>query len=392
MASKRPDGGSRVSEQGYDEPSAAGGTSRRQVLTYLVAAPTLAVAVQYGLLEGVAEAVVPTQPQPADNFHLGDFLILAGKSTEDKLIIIEVDKAGKVHCALPREEVGQGITTAVAMLIAEEMDVPLANVTVTLAPARPELQYNQLTGGSNTIRSVYTPTRTAASAAKARLIAAAADRTGVPRSALQIRGGDVVGGGYSIPIGELTEAAASPRLAGVTVAVKDPSTFKLVGKPTNRKDARAMVTGQMKYTNAREPVPGLLRAMVRRPPTINGTVKAILNEAAIKKMPGIRDLKVIPTGVAVLADTFGQALDGKEALEVSWNPGTVDEEDNKSILDKLKAVNAPLGPALGTVVEGEFDFAFVNHAPLETITAIADMKADGGTVWAGMKTPIVASQ
>jgi isoquinoline 1-oxidoreductase beta subunit len=202
----------------------------------------------------------------------------------------------------------------------------------------------------------------------------------------------VVGGGHSIPIGELTEAAASPHLAGVTVAVKDPSTFTLIGKPTNRKDARAMVTGQMKYTNDMEPVPGLLRAMVRRPPTINGTVKAILNEAAIKKMPGIRALAVIPTGVAVLADTFGQALDGKEALEVSWNAGTVDAEDNKSILAKLKGVNAPLGPGLGTVVEGEFDFAFVNHAPMETVTAIADIKSDHGTVWAGLKTPIVAAQ
>jgi isoquinoline 1-oxidoreductase beta subunit len=278
------------------------------------------------------------------------------------------------------------------MLIAEEMDVPLASVTVSLAPARPELMYNQLTGGSNTMRSVYTPTRTAAAAAKARLVAAGAQRTGVPASRLQLRAGMVVGGGHSIPIGELTQAAASPELAGVAAAPKDPAAFTLVGRPTNRKDARAMVTGQLKYTNDLEPVPGLLRAMVRRPPTINGTVKAILNDAAIKKMPGIRGLAIIPTGVAVLADTFGQALDGKEALQVSWNPGTVDAEGNASILSKLKGVNAPLGPALGTVVEGEFDFAFVNHAPMETNTAIADIRATGGTVWAGMKTPIVAAQ
>jgi isoquinoline 1-oxidoreductase beta subunit len=235
-----------MSHTAPDEGAAADGTTRRRFLTYLMATPTLAVAAQVCLLEGVAHAVVPTPPQPAENFDLGDFLILAGKPTEDQLIILEVDKAGKVHCALPREEVGQGITTSVAMLIAEEMDVPLANVTVTLAPARPELQYNQLTGGSNTIRSVYGPTRTAAAAAKARLIAAAAERTGVQRSQLQLRGGEVVGGGHTIAIGDLTEAAASPRLAGVTVAVKDPSTFTLVGRPTNRKDARAMVTGQLK--------------------------------------------------------------------------------------------------------------------------------------------------
>ena len=375
-----------------DEDDAPTGTTRRRFLTYVMATPTLAVAAQWGLLDGVAHAVVPTPAQQAENFDLGDFLILAGKPTEDQLIILEVDKAGKVRCALPREEVGQGITTAVAMLIAEEMEVPLRDVTVTLAPARPELQFNQLTGGSNTIRSVYAPTRAAAAEAKARLVAAAAQRTGVPASRLRVREGVVEGDGHSIPIGDLSEAAASPQLKVAAAAPKDPSTFGLVGKPHNRKDARAMVTGQLRYTNDLEPVPGLLRAMVRRPPTLNGTVKAILNEKEIRAMPGIRDLVVIPTGVAVLADTFGQALDGKEALEVSWNPGTVDDEDNDSILAKLKAVNAPLGPALGTVVEGEFDFAFVNHAPLETITAIADMKADGGTVWAGMKTPIVAAQ
>ena len=368
------------------------GTSRRRFLTYVLATPTLAVATRYGVLDGVAEAVVPTPPQGPENFDLGDFLILSGKPTEDKLIVIEVSTAGLVTCALPREEVGQGITTAVAMLIAEEMDVPLEHVTVTLAPARPELMFNQFTGGSNTMRSVYAPTRQAAATAKSRLVQAASQRTGVPVGRLQVRRGVVVGGGHSIPIGDLTAAAASRRLSTTAAAVKDPSTFKLVGTPQNRKDARAMVTGQQKYTNDLEPVPGLLRAMVRRPPTLNGTVKAILNEAAIRAMPGIRHLAIIPTGVAVVADTFGQALDGKEALEVSWNAGTIDNESNDTIKAKLRAANAPLGPGLGTVVEGEFDFAPVNHAPMETNTAIADITSTGGTVWAGLKSPIVAAQ
>jgi isoquinoline 1-oxidoreductase beta subunit len=368
------------------------GTSRRRFLTYLIATPTLAVAVNAGLFEDSASAVIPTPPQSAENFDLGDFLILSGKPTEDKLIVIEVSTAGKVTCALPREEVGQGITTAVAMLIAEEMDVPLTDVTVSLAPARPELLFNQLTGGSNTIRSVFEPTRQAASAAKVRLITAAAQRTGVPAPRLQVRDGVVVGGGHRIPVGDLSEAAASPRLVVGKAAPKDPATYTLVGRPQNRKDARAMVTGAFRYTNDNEPVAGLLRAMVRRPPTINGTVKAIGNEAAIRAMPGIRGLHIIPTGVAVLADTFGQALDGKEALEVTWNAGTVDTHDNETVKQALRAANAPMPPAVGTVVEGEFDFAFVNHAPMETITAIADIKTDHGTVWAGMKTPIVAAQ
>ncbi|MGB8649619.1 MAG: molybdopterin cofactor-binding domain-containing protein [Mycobacteriales bacterium] len=374
------------------DPGDPVGTSRRRFLTYLLAAPTLALAVDAGLFEGVAGAVVPTPPQVAEIEDLGDFLIQAGKPTEGQLIVLDVSPKGLVTCALPREEVGQGITTAVAMIIAEEMDVPLEHVTVTLADARPELLFNQLTGGSNTIRSVFEPTRQAAATAKARLVAAAAQRTGVPAGRLQVRRGVVVGGGHSIPIGALAKAAAAPDLPVPTATPKDPSTYTLVGRPQNRKDARAMVTGQFKYTNDHEPVTGLLRAMVRRPPTLNGTVKKVLNEAAVRAMPGIRGLYVIETGVAVLADTFGQALDGKEALEVTWNPGTVDDQDDESVRQALRGVNVPLTPAVGTVVEGEFDFAFVSHAPMETNTAIADIKADHGTVWAGLKTPIVAAQ
>lgn len=374
------------------DDSSQSGTSRRRFLTYLMATPTLAVAVNAGLFEGTAGAAVPTPPQVAEIEDLGDFLIQAGKVTEDKLIVLNVSKAGLVTCALPREEVGQGITTAVAMIIADELDVPLSHVTVTLADARPELLFNQLTGGSNTLRSVFEPTRQAAATARSRLVAAAAERTGVPTSRLQVLSGVVVGGGHQIPIGELSEAAASPQLKVAKAAPKDPSTYQLVGRPQNRKDARAMVTGEFKYTNDHEPVKGLLRAMVRRPPTINGTVKAIQNEATVRKMPGIRGIYVVPTGVAVLADTFGQALDGKEALKVTWNAGTVDTQNDATVRQALRDVNIPMAPALGTVVEGEFDFAFANHAPMETNTAIADIKANSGTVWAGLKTPIVAAQ
>lgn len=369
------------------------GTSRRRFLTYLVATPTLAVAVNAGLFDSPAGAVVPTPPQLAEIEDLGDFLIQAGKATENKLIVLFVSKTGLVSCALPRAEVGQGLTTATAMIIADEMDIPLEHVTVTLADARPELLFNQLTGGSNSLRSIFEPVRQAAAAAKSRLMAAAAQQTGVDPSLLRMLNGVVVGGGHSLPIGVLSELAASPTLTTQgTAAVKKASEYKLIGRPHNRQDAYEMVTGAFKYTNDHEPVAGLLRAMVRRPPTINGTVKAVLNKAAILKLPGVRGVYVIETGVAVLADTFGQALDGKEALEVTWNAGTVDNEDNTSVRKALRASNVALGPAVGTVVEGEFDFAFVNHAPMETNTAIADIKAAGGTVWAGLKTPIVAAQ
>jgi isoquinoline 1-oxidoreductase beta subunit len=384
-----------------DEP---GGTSRRRFITYLVATPTLAVAVNAGLFSGSAEAaIIPTPVQPADVEDLGDFLIQCQKPTEGKMILIDVSKAGLVTCSLPRMEVGQGITTAIGMLVADEMGVPLKHVTVTLADARPELEFAQITGGSNTIRSVYGPVRQAAADARSRLVAAAARQTGVPASRLQLLDGVVVGGGHSLPIGDLTELAASPSLRTTAATPKSVSQYKLVGRPQNRTDAHAMVTGAFKYTNDLEPVKGLLRAMVRRAPTIMGSVKEVQNKAEVLKMPGVRGVYVVPTqikmgsnpqptGVAVVADTFGQALDGKEALRVLWNAGTVDDMDNAAIRQSLRNTNIPMTPALGEVVEGEFDFAFVSHAPMETNTAIADIKANGGTVWSGMKIPILATQ
>lgn len=383
------------------------GTSRRRFLSYLLATPTLAVAVNAGILSSAAQAVVPTPTQVAEIEDLGDFLIQVQKPTEGKMFTVEVSKAGIVTCEMPRMEVGQGITTAVAMLVADEMGVPLEHVRVPLAPARPELEFAQITGGSNTIRSVIDPVRQAAADARVRLTAAAAKKTGVPASQLQIRNGVVTGGGHSIPIGELTELAALPSLPvalpGLGATPKPLSEYKLLGKPQNRLDAHAMVTGAFKYTNDTEPVKGLVRAMVRRAPTIMGSVKEVLNKDEILKMPGILGVYVVPTqiklgtdpqptGVAVIAETFGQALDGKEALEVTWNAGTVDDQDNESIKRELRAVNVPLEPAVGKVVEGEFDFAFVSHAPMETNTAIADIRSNGGTVWSGMKIPIIATQ
>ena len=389
------------------------GLDRRRFLTFLVAAPTLAVAVRYGLDSEQAYAAIPGTPEPADFLDLGDILILGAKDTEGELIKLVLEADGTVSCALPREEVGQGITTAVAMLIADELDLPLAKVRVTLADARPELRAGQLTGGSNTIRSVYEPVRKAAAAMRGSLIAAGAQELGTPRRGLVTRAGAVHSpDGRSLTFAALSGIAADPALFAGRTEPKALAQQTMVGTPQNRIDAHAMVTGAMKYTNDLEPVPGLLRAMTRRPPTIRGRVDKILNEAAIRAMPGIVDLAIIDisvggtgddaaagprsTGVAVVAQTFGQALDGKEALEVSWLPGPVDPaETDDTLKAKLKAVNAPFStPVLPgtTAVEGEFYWHFASHAPMETNTAIADVRPDGADVWTGTKVPVVAQQ
>ncbi|MCW2882667.1 MAG: isoquinoline 1-oxidoreductase [Sphaerisporangium sp.] len=373
-----------------------GAVNRRRFLTFLVAAPTLTLATNLAadaIAPGTAEAVVSILPQPAEIMDLGDVLILAGTPTAH-LLVLELTEDGEAHFELPRAEVGQGITTAVAMLVAEELDLPLSKVRVRLADARSELLMNQLTGSSNTIRSVYGPVRQTAAAARARLIAAAGKQWGLSTDRLVTRDGVVVApDGRTATYGSLTSLAAKLTLPGLTATPKPESEHTLVGTPTSRIDARAMVTGTMRYTLDLD-VAGAKPTMVRRPPTINGTVRSVNNEAAVRAMPGVIDLAVVPAGVAVMAATFGQALDAKNALDVTWNGGTVDALSDADIRLRLRAAAPPfiVPPLLTQHVDAEFDFAFVSHAPLETNSAIADVRDDRAEIWAGLKSPIVAKQ
>ncbi len=369
--------------------------TRRRFLGYVVAAPVLTVATRLGLDAAAPRAAgaLPSPPAPAELFDLGDLYVQACRPTED-MLVLEVAEDGIARLFLPRMEVGQGITTALAMVVAEEMDLPLAQVDVQLADARPELVWNQLTGGSTTIRSTYLPVRRAAALARARLVGAASARWGVSASDVTVRDGIVHGpGGRAATLGELSAAAASAQLLPALATLKPSSDFTLIGTPTRRVDALEMVTGRRKYTLDLD-VPGAMPTMVRRPPTVLGTPRTVLNAAAVRAMPGVIDVAIVPTGVAVMAETFGQALAAKDALHVTWNPGTVDGMSNDDIRAALRAAVVPFAvPALGTrTLEASFDFACVSHAPLETNTAIADVRPDRAEIWSGLKIPIIALQ
>jgi isoquinoline 1-oxidoreductase beta subunit len=378
-------------DQLADSEAGKRGLGRRRFLTLLVAAPTLTVATRLIGPEPTAGASLQS-PGVADVVDLGDVLILAGAPTSH-LLVLEVREDGGIRFQLPRAEVGQGITTAIGMLVAEELDVPLDRVTVRLDDARSELLMNQLTGGSNTIRSMYDPVRATASAARARLVAAAARQWGLPAARLSTRDGAVVApDGRRATYGSLSGAASSAALPVATAAPKPESGHKLVGTPTSRVDARAMVTGKLKYTLDLD-VAGAMPTLVKRPPTINGTVRSV-NERKARSMPGVIDIKVVPTGVAVMAETFGQAQAARDALEVTWNGGTVDDLSDADIRKQLRAAALPfVVPGLLTKhVDAEFDFAFASHAPMETNSAIADVRSDRAEIWAGLKSPVVAKQ
>jgi isoquinoline 1-oxidoreductase subunit beta len=374
-------------------------TGRRRFLGYVLAAPTLIAAA--GVTEELlgpdrAEAAgVPTLPQPAQIYDLNDMLTDAALPTSG-LITVTVNADGTASFALPRAEVGQGITTSSAMLIAEELDLPLEKVAVTLADARPELLFNQLTGGSNTTISTYTPIRVAAAIAKGALLRAAATEWGEEVGTLTAKAGVITSAtGRSIGYGDLAAKAAGTTTRQVSVALKPRSQFTVIGTPRSRVDALDIVTGRKKFAMDLD-VPDAAPTMVCRPPTINGTVKAVQNQADVAAMPGITDVAVVATGVAVRGRTFGQCIDAVRALRVSWGPGSEDGRSDADVLAELRKAEIPLAvPKLGLLaktVEGDFTFWFASNSALEPNCAIADVRADRAEIWAGLKSPIVAQE
>lgn len=376
----------------------AANPTRRHFIGYVLAGSTLAAAAQIGaeVLQPVraqAATPVPSNPQAADFFDLSDALGQSAAPT-NYLLSITVGRDGTAVFDMPRAEVGQGITTAIAMIIAEELDMAVANVRVTLSDARPELVFGQITGGSTTIFTLYDPVRAAAAVARGRLTEAAAARWNLPVSALITRDGAVRGPhGELATYGSLTEDAASPRTQAQQFTLKPSDARKVIGTPQRRTDALAAVTGAKKFAMDVK-VPRAMATMICRPPTLRGTVDAVRNIDQVKRMPGVTDVEAISTGVAVRARTFGQCIDAIRALRVDWGPGSVDAESNASIGKKLAAAELPSVPApLGVeMIEHTFTFNFRSGSPLETNSAIADVRSDTAEIWSSLKIPIVAQQ
>ncbi|MFS4091576.1 molybdopterin cofactor-binding domain-containing protein [Streptomyces sp. AF1A] len=381
-----------------DEPHGhAGQIARRRFLGYVLAAGTLTVAAELGevaLAPDEAAAVVPSLPGPAEIYDLNDMLTHAALPTAN-LITIRLDADGTASFALPRAEVGQGITTSSAMLIAEELDLPLERIRVTLADARPELLFNQLTGGSNTTISTFTPIRVAAAVARDRLLKAAALELGEALDMLTAKAGVITSSatGRSLTYGELAEKAAAETVGQVPVTLKETAEFKVIGTARGRIDALEAVTGRKKFAMDLH-LPDALPAMVCRPPTINGTVRAVENLAQVRAMPGITDVVTVSTGVAVRGRTFGQCIDAVRALKVSWGPGSAEGESDTTIRDELRKAELPLA-SLGLLtksVDARFTFHFASNSALEPNCAIADVRSDAAEIWASLKSPITAQE
>jgi isoquinoline 1-oxidoreductase subunit beta len=371
------------------------GLSRRRFMGFVIAAPVVVAAADLRAV-AAAEAAVPTV-QPVDAFDLTDLLTGAALLTSS-MITVTVNPDGTASFALPRAEVGQGLTTAIAMVIADEMDLSVDKVRMTLSDARPDLLFNQITGGSNSVHSLYNQVRVAAAIARGRLAATAAKELQAPLGKLRIENGTFIGpDGRTATYGSLTGKAAASRTAAVTARLKDPSQFSIVGRPHGRIDALEAVTGRKQFALDLN-VPDALPTMVCRPPTINGSAQSVRNLEQVKAMPGVTDVaivphtKVVPGGVAVRATTFGQCIDAVRALDVVWKADPAAGKSDASVLADLRAAELPMTPALGPALDQRFTFYFRPGDPLETNCAVADVRPDRAEIWSCMKTPTYAQE
>ncbi|WP_089106352.1 molybdopterin cofactor-binding domain-containing protein [Streptomyces hyaluromycini] len=347
-------------------------------MVYTVAAATLTVAAPLGC-----------DTPRADGATAAPGVLVTG--TDEEMLVLEVTADNEVVVRLPRVEVGQGITTAVAMMIAEELDARLADVRIPLADARSK--GNQYTGGSSSVSSLYGPARQLAATARARLVTAAARRWRLPARTLRTWNTQVVApDGRTATFGSLTASAARIRTPDVSSRPKPASRHRVIGKPTTRIDARDIVTGAAKYAGDLA-VAGAKPTVVARPPTLRGRLVS-LDDTAARALPGVHAVVRIPGGVAVVADTFHHAFQARDALRITWADGPLVPLSDKEIRSRLRAAVPRFGtpPRGSTQIEGEFAFAFVSHAPMEVLTAVADVRADRAELWFATQTPMDARE
>jgi isoquinoline 1-oxidoreductase beta subunit len=295
-------------------------------------------------------------------------------------------------------EGGQGIFTAMAQIVGEELDVDPANFTVEGAPPGPDYLLTgggRFTGGSMSVRMSYETMRKLGASARKMLMQAAATQFGVPVSELSTEPGRVVhsASGRTIPSGEIADAAAYLPVPA-DVVLRNPADFRWIGKPVARLDARDKSTGRAHYAIDLK-VDGMLHAAVQHSPRLGGEPSALANESEVHAMPGVHSVHRLPGAVAILADSWWRARRAVEALQVTWvepaagtpraMPAAFSSEAHKEMLKSTPGDGIAFeqeGDAAGAlagatrIVEATYDAPYLVHGQLEPPSAIARWNDD----------------
>jgi len=312
---------------------------------------------------------------------------------------IRIDRAGETTLVMPQVEMGQGVYTAVAMILAEELDADFGKVTLEHAPPNDKLYGNpifgiQVTGNSNSIRAFWQPLRVAGATARAMLIQAAAQQWQVDPSSCTASNGNVAhaASGRASGYGDLVDAA-SALSAPAHVPLKDPKNFTLIGKPIKRFDTPNKTDGKVVY-GIDAMLPGMKFATLMQCPVLGGKV-AHVDDSATKKIPGVQKIVVLDDLVAVIGDHFWAARTGLDALAVTWDEGANAKVHSSDIWDALRAASrtdgvvaksvgdVDKGLSQGERVDADYELPFLAHATMEPQNCTVALTPGACEIWTG---------
>jgi isoquinoline 1-oxidoreductase subunit beta len=336
----------------------------------------------------------------------GRTLVAATTASANKLNAwVLVGNDDVVTFYIHKAEMGQGTVTSLSMLLAEELECDWSKIRTEFPGVDPAYGAFQGVVGSQSIRSSYLSLRQAGAAAREMLISAAAQKWGIDRSACRAENSAVIrtADGAVLTYGSLAAAAAKLPVPG-NVTLKDPSRFKIVGKPRKRLDTPGKVDGSVTFgIDVR--VPDMLYAVVERCPVFGGTVSSV-DDTRTKATPGVKAVVRISNGVAVIADSTWAAMEGRRNLAVQWDEGSVAAYSTPNITQAFadaagKGDVAPVrsvGDAAAALasasrkLEAVYQTPYLAHAPMEPLNCTAWVRADGADVWASTQMQSSARQ
>jgi isoquinoline 1-oxidoreductase subunit beta len=309
---------------------------------------------------------------------------------------LRITPDGKITIVVARSEMGQGVRTSLPMILAEELDVDLNQITIEQAGAS-TLYGDQTTGGSASVRTCWDPMRKAGAAAREMLISAAALEWGVPRSACKPDHGSIVRSGSNarLSYGALANRASTLPIPA-DAPLKQAKDYKLVGTRVARIDAPLKVAGKAEY-GIDFRVPGMKYALLSRSPVIGGKV-ASFDDKDSRKIAGISYVgKIGDNAVAVVADSVWGAMEGRRTLNVTWDEGANKDLSSASISESLKQTASKKGVALyavgdvskaaGRRLEAAYETPFMAHAPMEPGNCTAHFQGSKCDIWAPTQVP-----
>ncbi|MEG3791481.1 xanthine dehydrogenase family protein molybdopterin-binding subunit [Lysobacter sp. CCNWLW3] len=311
---------------------------------------------------------------------------------------LRIGNDDSVTVLIAHSEMGQGIWTGLAMLVAEELDADWTKIRVEHAPAAPAYAHTafgmQMTGGSTSTWSEFDRYRQAGATARQLLVAAAAQRFGVAAADVRTENGVAIAGSQRARYGELADAAAKLPASKAAPVLKQAKDWKLIGKPTKRLDSPEKITGRAKFGMDVQ-FDGLLTAVVARAPVFGGKVTSF-DAAKAKAVPGVRDVVQVPTGVAVIADHYWAAKQGRDALQIEWDLGPNAALDTAALREQFRklaatpgAVAAQAGDAAaalakaGKTFDAEYNVPYLAHAPMEPLNCTVKVEDGRCEIWTG---------